>query len=114
MIRYLRLFVALCVLSASDACKYQREEVIECVIQSLSQYDQDGDGQISKPELEQMLRHSLGWFERKMAVAMGAVENTFRLCDINRNGFIDMNEFHSAPECMRSCWILEKFGNQIC
>ena len=111
--RSTHLLIATLFWYARATCMYERDQVIECMKDNVARYDTDGDGRMSRSELEHLLGR-LGWMERALAKSFGGVGRAMKSCDVNHDGYIDFEEIDQTKQCLTWCYLLEKIGNMVC
>ncbi|HAC62840.1 MAG TPA: calcium sensor EFh [Cyanothece sp. UBA12306] len=76
--------------------QFLNDQQIEDLKKFFKEVDQDGNGQISKIELKQLLEEIWGTRENLDLDLDAAVESVFQKFDLNHDGFISFDEFISS------------------
>ena len=79
----------------------EREPTMRCFY---TKADKNGDGVITRHELEKKIFSVLSWYEAAPFKLFGGMGRIMEDCDTNRDGQLTVEESLNAKHCMDSCF----------
>ena len=106
------LFAVLFAVVAAESCAHSRADGYECI----SRYgDLDGDGLLTRDEIDVLRARSLHYYERALGWIAGETTDTVMLhCDYDGDGVISASDFYASTKtCLRDCNAVESLFEYI-
>ena len=116
MLMVCALFAVVACAGASNddrPCQHTRADAHAC---ALKYGDSNGDGRISREEIDNLRSRSLHYWETAISWIAGKnADAILNDCDVNGDGYLDADDFNqSADACLATCKDITDFFYYVC
>lgn len=105
------LYVSVSAFGQDDACEVSADEVAHCALQLC---DFDGDGKISRAEVQFVFDNVLSGVSGIAARLLSSPERVLEKCGTADGKSITVASFEDSTECIDSCFKRHHFNRLVC